>query len=385
MSRKYHSRARAIFGVFMAVLFLITLSGCWELKEVDQRSFATIIGIDAGERGEIILSVQFPTLHKMAPLSIEGAAPTGKTFYTITVSGRTLQEAFGMLQTETYRWAVILQNKAVIIGDEAARKGLKPLMDWLFRYPKAPTRSLVFVAKGRTAREVLEFIPEGEIIPGLQLEMASHANSNSNRTYFIPIRMFQQKMIHRSKDPYASLIDIDTRQARYRIAGIAVFHGARLAGELEISETQRFGMLSGLLQNGDMTFDISTERNTQAAITLQSLKIDRKIQVFLRNGLPIFCIQLQLSGKTLELVGEGSLRPQRVARLEKILESKLRPDLEATVRKLQGLNADVIDFGEKLRVQRYEYWKRINWGEIYPKAKFQVRLRVKIIQDGTMR
>jgi Ger(x)C family germination protein len=258
-------------------------------------------------------------------------------------------------------------------------------MDWLFRFPKAPTRSLVFVAKGRTAQEILRFTPEEAVLPGLQWEMASFTNSKSNRTYFIPIRMFQQKMIHRSKDPYASLIDIDTKQGRYRIAGIAVFHGARLTGELEIPETQRFGMLSGLLQDGSMTFDISAEGSPQAAITLQSLNIDRKIQVFLRDGLPLFCIQLQLSGRLLEFVAEGSLRSQRIARLEKILESQLRPELEATVRKLQQLKADVIDFGEKLRVQQYEYWKRINWGEIYPKAKFQVQLRVKIIQDGTMR
>jgi spore germination protein KC len=113
--------------IFYILLFtLLTLSGCWELKEVDQRSFATAIGIDVGEQGEVILSVHFPMLRRMAPLSTASDDPTSKTFQTITVSGRTLQEAFGILQTETHRWAVILQNKAVIIGETAARKGLEP-------------------------------------------------------------------------------------------------------------------------------------------------------------------------------------------------------------------------------------------------------------------
>lgn len=214
----------------------------------------------------------------MLPPSTTGGSGNNKNFSTVSVTGRTVEEAFGNLQTETYRRAVIQLNRAVIIGENAARNGVRPLVDWLLRYTKAPTHALVFVAKDRTAKEIMNFVPDEQVLPSLEFAIASQAKTKANRTFFIPIRIFEQKIIHQSKDPYATLLDFDVEQRRYRMAGVAVFKGAHLVRKLDVPETQSFGIMSGLLHGGSMTFDLPTEGKNRAAVTLQTIRLKRKIK-----------------------------------------------------------------------------------------------------------
>ena len=49
---------------------LVSLSGCWDLVEVDRRTFVTTIGIDTGNNGDTSVIVQIPLPERMLPSSI---------------------------------------------------------------------------------------------------------------------------------------------------------------------------------------------------------------------------------------------------------------------------------------------------------------------------
>lgn len=147
--------------VFLSVCLICAfmLSGCWDLTEVDRLSFVTTIGVDMDSRNHALVSIQLPLPQRMLPSSLSGQGKQGAQFSIASMTGKTLNEALNMLQTQTYNEVTIQQNKSIIIGERVAKFSVKPLLDFLINYPKAPPQALVFIAHNHTAQEVLSFKP----------------------------------------------------------------------------------------------------------------------------------------------------------------------------------------------------------------------------------
>ena len=76
--------------------------------------------------------------------------------------------------------------------------------------------------------------------------------------------------------------------------------------------------------------------------------------------------------------------PTKYRRLEREIARILRPRLAAVIRKLQGLNSDIINFGEELRVQHQSVWRALDWKKVFPQVPFKVTVELKIQRDGTL-
>lgn len=365
---------------FLLFFLLLFISGCWDLAEIDRRSFATTIGIDVTPEQMVLLSVQIPFPQKMLPPgTVSGGAEQGKEFNTISITAKTVHTAFNELQTKTYRNLVIQQNKSVIIGEAAAQQGVKPLMDFLLRSPKAPPQSLVFIAHVQTAHEILTFSPKQKTLPGEQFIQVAQSDEKYDRTYFIPIWLFEQKLTHETKDTYAPLITFDEADGQFIIAGLGVFNGDRLAGELNMEETQFFGLIKSLTRAGQMTFEFS-ERNM---VSLNDVTAKTRIKVETSAGLPHFNIKTNIKGAIGELPGgESEITPALLGRLEQAIAKEIESKMAAVIKRLQAFNSDCINFGEELRVQHQGIWETINWKKVFPGIPFTVRVKVAIDRNG---
>ena len=362
------------------LLLALSAAGCWDFEEVDRRAFAATIGIDPAAGGRVRLSVQIPVV------SSGKGGPTGGGeggFITLAQTARTVHECFAALQAKTSRDLVIQQNKTIVLGEAAARGGVEPLLDYLRRNPKAPPQSLVFIARGRSAAEILSFAPSEEILPAFALILAGQAISKADRVYFIPLWQFIQKLVHQSKDPYAPLIEVDRTEKTFILAGIGVFAGDRLAGELDPEETQAFGLLANLMKAGTVTF-----ARPGGKITLRNVKGKTKIKIRMEAGRPSFVLTITVDAALGEDTGGWTgLASADYRRLEREAASALKPRLLAVIKKLQGWGADVIDLGETLRAYRPRLWESIkgSWREIYRKAPVEVEVKVRIARDGILR
>ena len=373
---------------FLAILLcLIMLSGCWDLEEIDRRLFITTIGIDGDPAKEITVSIQVPVSQKMLPPGSSSGKDQGKNFITLSAQDRTVRAVFGVLQTKTYRTLVIEQNRAIIIGEDTAKLGVTPIMDWFFASSKTPPEGNIFIAHHHTAKEILSFVPGPKILPGLGLSQASQAIDKYNRIYFIQDWLFEQKLVHGSKDAYAPLIDFDEQEGVYIKEGLGVFNKERLAGELSPEETQMFGLLTSQMRAGDLTFDLSAKDVKQVnAISLRNVCGNTKIKVLIKGNQPFFLLKTNVNGSLIELIGKRrEITPKFNHELEQALESIIQPRLKAVIQKLQSFNSDPIDFGEQLRIQHQDLWKKIAWKKVFPTVSFKVMVKVKLERDGVKR
>ncbi len=370
---------RTRLGPMILALLALSSAGCWDLQEVDWRAFATTIGMDLDARGRTILSVQVPQTERMLPPGA-GGGRNGKNFVTLSIVADTVREAFAALQTKTFHRLVIQQNKSIVLGESVLRASVTPHLDWLTRSPKTPSQALVFVADGHPATEILEFTPRQETLPGLQFYLAAQAQAKYDQTYFIPLWRFKQKMVHKSKDAYAPLVDLDEKHGVYVLAGLAVLSGDRMAGKLSPAETRLFGIVSGLIRGGVLSVRLPGGNDR---LVLRNVGAKTRVRVLVRQGRPFFALETKVSGEISELsTGQMELEPADYRRFERDAARYLRPRLEGVVRKLQAWNADVIEFGEALRVQHQELWEKVDWRRVYPQAGFTLSVRAHITREG---
>lgn len=366
----------------LAAVLLVTLclTGCWSLLEVDRRSLATTIGID-GARKKVTVTLHIPEPQKLLPPVTSGSGQ-GRNFEVVSISAGSVNEAVEILQTKTFRELVLQQNKSIIIGERTAREGVADLLDYLQRNPRAPSQALVFVADGSTAKEVLSFTPSEQTLPGIQFFTMGQTAVKYGRTQLIPLWLFQQKLYHPTKDPYAALVRMDEKQGTYVVSGIAAFSGDRMAGKLNATETLSLSLMTNLVKAGSISFQ---NIDGTARLSLSDVKSRTRFHVRHTGSLPHFTVDVRVTGSVSEMVKRQELNPRFIRRLEKGMERSLCRRCVAVITKLQGFNSDIVDFGEQLRIQDPPLWGRINWKRTFPKVPFQVNVRVRIMGDGTLR
>jgi spore germination protein KC len=375
--------------LLLTLACLFNLSGCWDLTEVDRRAFVTTIGIDAEPSGATTLMVQIPLPQRMLPSSATGRGNVqGKQFSITSVTARTVNDALNILQTKTYNELVIEQNKSIIIGETAARRGIEPLLEYFIRNPKAPPQALIFIAHHHTAAAVLSFAPVQETLPGLQFTGAAQSAVKYDRTYFTSVGQFMSRALHEATDAFAPLIDLNQKEGMYIEAGLAAFDGFRLAGELNMEETQMYGLLSGLMKAGNLTLTLPDNE----ILSLRNVNGRTKIQVKNPTGesskenLPFFLVNVTINGSLSELNDEyKEVTPADRRRLELAMQKVLAPKISGVIQKLQSYNSDIINFGEQFRIQHLNQWQKRPWKQIYPKVPFEVVVKAKIERDGTLR
>ncbi len=377
--------SRIVFFQFLGMFILLSiLPGCWDLEEVDRRAFATTVGIDTNPDHQVFLTVQIPIPQKMLPPGAGGAGVTaleGKNFTTASVIGQSVGNAFHELQTKTSRRLVIQQNKSIIIGEDAARMGISELIDWFSRSAKAPPQALVFITNGKSARDILTFSSPQMVLPGLEFITAGLSAVKYDRTYFIPVWKFAQKILYKIKDAYAPLIDVGPKEGNYQISGLAVFNGTKMAGKLDAKECQCFGILTGQLSSGGMSFGEGLK------VSLRNVQGRTEIKVIPRGGqFPDFVVKTMTTASLDERTDQKTnLDGKEIEALENQIAQSLKARLNALISKLQALNADVIDFGEQFRIQQPKIWEETDWKKIFPKVPFQVAVKVSLQKDGVLR
>jgi spore germination protein KC len=356
------------------------LPGCWDFQSVDKNAFVTTIGIDRGSGNTVNLTIQVPITQNALPAEVTGVKQ-GKLFYLATVNAKTVNQGFDFLDTMTARTLVINQNKSVIIGEEAARNDLKPLLDFLERDPQAPMQALVFVTDGMTAEDVLKLEPVQNQLPGLMFISAEQSITKYDMTFFTKIWEIQQRLINKTKDPFAPLISIDQAHKLYVISGLAAFNGSKMAGKLTWNEAEFFGLVAGLSKSGLITFSVP-----DGELTLRNIVGHTRIKVTMQDDKPFFEVNTAIQGMISEVTnGKTLISPRETLRYQKIVAKEIRTQITDLIKKLQGLNCDIINFGEEFRVQHQDIWKKTDWKKVFPTVAFTVKVKVEISSAGSFR
>lgn len=382
-------KERVCYGLFLLFLLLTVAitAGCWNWREIGNLATVSAAGIDLEEDGTVVLTVQVIKPGEVKAKAAEGGGGSGAKAVTLfTASGRTVFEAVRAMARQSERKLYWPHCKLVVFGEEAARAGLAPLMDFFYRDPEPRENLWVLVAKGK-AGDILAVEGQLEKIPGISLTNLIRARTATSQV--VGVRLFEwlKKFIAEGQDPFATGImhvPGPDGEKHLFLADTAVFQKDRLAGWLGPTETRGLLWVLGEVKSGIIVVSIPGEETAQAS--LEILRARSKLEPEIKDGVLTMTVEVEAEGNLGEQMDFADLTKKDAwAALEKRMAEVIEKEIRAALRQAQEeWGADIFGFGAAVRRKYPREWREIKdkWEEIYPTVAVEIKAKAKLRRYG---
>ncbi len=141
-------------AVLIALLFVAAVcsNGCWDRHEIESLAFINAVGVDQAGNGNVL--VTFYVVNPDAIGKKGGGGGSSPPAYSTSVEARDASQALAKFAEESPRLPRFKQLQAIIIGEDLARQGVGPVLDFFSRHWEMRRSIWVLVAKGK-AQDIL--------------------------------------------------------------------------------------------------------------------------------------------------------------------------------------------------------------------------------------
>ncbi|GCL74801.1 hypothetical protein PN4B1_47830 [Paenibacillus naphthalenovorans] len=226
-------------GVFLIISILV-LTGCWGRSELKDVGIVAAVGIDVKDENKFEATTQVVKPGEVKKNKSGAVLVNSATGFTVFEAVRDLIIKGGKKQI----WHHI---NAYIIGEEAAKTGVRPRIDFLARDHEPRFRMNVFVTKGK-AKDLLNMKSNINPIPAAAMQLALEEQESLAKAPKVELHDFIQKLMEPYEDPYLPIIR--NGKQNFEIFGTAVFKDDKMVGELNSKETRGMLRVVGEVQGG---------------------------------------------------------------------------------------------------------------------------------------
>lgn len=387
-----------IYKLLLSLLLSCTLiTGCLDVRDINRRSYVTMIGVDMTETSMFRVFAQVVIPRKLVGGGQGGGGGEEKTFAVLSAEGTTILEALRNMETVESRHLDFGHVRAYIFTEKVASNGLSPLLDLFMRSPQFPKDSWLLITQEDLGK-IMGKKHYSEQLPAVFIDVFLK-DVGQRTSQSIPVRIweFHRNLVNAGLEPFAPAIllkqDVgeapaketkgnEDKEANLQLKGTYLFHRGILVGQLNSFETQYFNWFWNKRKFG--TFIITDPRfpDRNQSITIQ--KVDLLIKPFYsENGQISFNVHLGVIAFVDESLGYTVKKSQDMKTIEQAVHNKLEHDLYNLIAKLQQeYRVDSLGLGYKFRKHYPKIWPRINWYEEWPNAYVKFEVDVKFRNRG---
>ncbi|CAH1219217.1 Spore germination protein A3 [Paenibacillus plantiphilus] len=369
-------------------MIAVTLTGCWDRTEINDLAIVLALGIDSPEGKGILLSAQI-----YSPRQSGGGSPSGSSEGTASgttivksANGSNLAEAMSRLQRKLSRHVFWGHSEAVVIGQSAAKRGLREYLDFLLRYSQFREHAYVYVSQ-QPAKEILAQLPSlerssaeamremGIMKLGARVTILDLAKSIEGPGQSAVLSRLKIPPPEEGKDKLASIP---------YIRGLALFKKA--AYIRTITEPLSIGMLIMLNQLEDIVFSVQPDNNSKGVVAIKPSTINTTLTPRIRNG--VWSIQAHVKARgdiVLNTTDLSLAAPNQVKDIEKLWKEKMTGIVQSAINLAQKeLKTDFFGYAAEFRRHYPKQWNAnlSKWESIYPNIETGLQVDVLIMRSG---
>mgnify|MGYP000465556948 CR=1 FL=1 len=376
------------FKISVAIILtalLLFLPGCWSHRELNEIGIVSAMGLDLNEEGKIGLSVQVIT-----PLA-EQANETGQAGKVrfLRTEGKTVFDAVRDMMTISGDRLFYPHNQVIVIGEELARSGIRPVLDFLERDPEIRLFTNIFVTEGRAER-IIDAVSTEEVISAMHLSRLIENYGSVSKG--IPVRLLDVLNAIYSEGIEVCIGKIDYKGEKgkptFLLKGGGVFKDDKLVDWLDTEETRGFLWVHDKVESGII---VASNRNPQEkleGISFEIIRAGSKIKPKLEGDKPSFTIEIKVTCNLGECMEHLPKTNEDYEELEKILGQAVIGEVQTIIDKAQKeLGMDILGFGEALYRKFPAYWKehKQEWAKIFPQTEVEIVVEALLANHGTLR
>ncbi|WP_169713785.1 Ger(x)C family spore germination protein [Paludifilum halophilum] len=370
---------RHLRSLGLVLLCAILLTGCWDAREVEERTSVIAIGVDRHAEGyEVTIQVPIP-LKVVGGGGGEGGESGHQAVQTFTGRGSTLSRAIDQIQDKVNQELFFGHTRLFLVGEELAKEGIEELLDSSRRQPQARRRQWMLVVKGK-ARDAIESEPKMEQIPMQYYINMIETGVRLGRFAEEGLGAVFSGLANPGKNPVLNYVDPKNRTVRW--AGLGVMAKDRVVGVLTRREATTFLQIRSK-ELGEPLGAPCPEG--EGRLVFEPKELTRKIRIYSRNHRPEIRVTVQVKGGIIEKTcHELDLSKQETMdRVTQAVQATYQRRARHLVKKVQKeLKADGFNFGNHVRAYHPDLWKRIDWDKEFPRMKIHVSYDVDILRTG---
>lgn len=340
---------------------VVTLSGCTGLprpREMGDMALLRAMGVDRGEEG-VSLTVSTGPRAK-------GLQGEQQPALTLSAEKPSLSAASLAIQGLSDRFVSFGYVDQLLLGEELARQGVKPVLDWFARDTELSLSAQIWVVQGKTAKEAVE--SGGD--QGVESRLATLCTDGAMGVAAIP---------RTAGEVYTDLLELGTSYAPALSlgdgegtsllgAGYGVWSADGLAGFLTGDAAAGLELLAGkpsanVVECGDITV-----RVYRAATTGR----------FLEDG------RLSLTCRVWGRLAEYDRPPEREEFGTLSEQVRLREEscIRGALEKLRGWEADCLGLGAKAAMTAPALWQELqeDWLRYFGEREPEVTVEVELVR-----
>ncbi len=380
--------------LFLLVLYInLTLTGCWNSREINTLAITICMGIDKTDRGYMV------TQQIINPTVIAAKRATNEPPVVLYVEeGEDIFAISRKMTTQCPRKIYYSHLRMVIFGEELAKDGIAKMLDFFSRDHEFRTDFFFAVAKGTTANKILSNLTVVESIPGIEMYNSLETTEDAwALTKSVKIIELANSISEDGNNPVLSGIETTDKRnsanwtealrqsyvsSKLMFTGLGAFRKDKLVGWLDENESKGFNYILGNI--------ISTvefiEYGESGKITFEIKAVKSKIRSCSIEGIPAINVNIHIDSNIAAAYGDLDLSKQEnVEMFCKKLESKTALFCNMAVKKAQqDFKSDIFGFGEEIHRSCPKVWAKIkdNWNEEFENLPVSVSVNVKVGQLG---
>lgn len=382
--------------LLLIILNLAFLSGCWDLREINEIGLVTAVGIDKAD-GPNRYSVTVQIANSNTSNSSDSKGGAKSEVWIGTGEGASLFDATRKLIEISSRRVMWAHNNVIVIGESMAKEGIIPIVDFFTHNPELRLKTDVVVAKGDAkgyiaARAGMEnpsgvsfILLEGyRAITGESVE--SHmlrVSAELKNEYGNPLisRISLKKSTMQSGDAENKVKSSETID----LSGTAVFKKDKMLGWLSPEES--LGVSWILNQTKSTVVTVADPDYGNKSVSVETSGVKAKIKSAVINGIPSISIHIKGNGDIVEEDGPtsqsmGDVKVHVADLVNKKIEDEIKKSLEVIQKKYM---VDCLGFAAIVHVQNNREWQsglKDKWQEIFPQIPVTVSVDINIISSA---
>lgn len=375
---------RIAAGILLLLIASPLISGCWSRKEIDELSIILGAAVDKAGPNQVRLTVATARPTEVAAREGRGR---GKPMWVVSAEGRTIEEADRRLALESPRHLFWAHTKLLVIGEEMARSGVDPILDFFARGRETRLTIWVVVSRGE-GREILKAVPELQKLSPIALKdiLKSRAGFTVNLRDFLEMRTGEDIQ------PVAGLVEAVPNpasqegpgQREVKLAGLAIFKKGTMVGTMDETPMRGYYWFRREEQRGIIT--APSPKDPTAAVSVEIRRRSTRIEPMLEGAKPAFKVKVRAEGDLAEQQSPVDLtKPETIKTLEESINREIAKRIQMALDVAQKQHgADIFGFGKQFNIRAPGLWKEIkkDWDERFREAEISIEVDFKLRQTG---
>jgi spore germination protein KC len=371
---------------------LLLLTGCWDRTELKQLGIVLGVAVDKDpDSGEFIVSTQM-----LRPGAISTQMPnTEKPVEKVVTSGKTIFEAIRKSNLEFDRKGFYAHTKVIVIGEDLAKDGLLPVLDFFQRGKEIRGYVFVCIAKNAQASEILGIESGGiQPIPAIRLRDMIEDTRFQLKGVKINLLNFYKESIGSGIEPVVGVLKVEKdkfSKKHVKMSGGAVFNKDKLVGYLNEHQTIGYRWCKSEVESGAVSIPSPLNENRYESVEVK--KADTTIKPRVKGKEISFTIHVEGEGiiteqEVMTSLEDSTKKLEHMKKTEEKMNKQIEKEIKLAIEKAQKeFHSDIFGFGRALNKEEPKVWNEVkkDWNDRFTEAPYTVNVHFKINSTGLMR